>query len=187
MISEVELKKGSLLIAEPFMLDPNFKRSVILVCDHHPDGSFGFILNKPLKMNVADLVVSFPEFDSEAYYGGPVQTNSLHYIHTLGDLLPDGQEVLPGLFWGGDYEQLKFLIGSGLVQPNQIRFFVGYAGWDAMQLQEEMQSGSWILAPGDVNYVFSRRTKNSLWTRALANLGDHYAVIGQMPDAMVLN
>ena len=187
MNSGIDIAKGNLLVAEPFMNDPNFKRAVILLCDHHHSGSFGFILNKPIKMNVTDLVADFPDFKSEAFYGGPVQTNSLHYLHTLGNLLPDGQEVLPGLFWGGDYEQLKFLIDSGLVQDGQIRFYVGYSGWGAYQLEEELDSGSWIIAPGDVNYVFQKQAKNSLWTKALANLGDHYAVIGQMPDVMVLN
>ena len=61
-MANAHIKRGEVLIAEPFMLDPNFKRAVILICEHQNDGSLGFILNKSLDMKINDLIADFPEF-----------------------------------------------------------------------------------------------------------------------------
>ena len=131
-----EVTKGQILLAEPFMIDPNFRRSVVLLCEHQSDGSIGFILNKPLKMNVSELIADFPDFESEVYFGGPVATDTIHYIHNVGGLLEESVEVNRGVFWGGDFSKLKFLISSQLVDPTNIRFFVGYSGWSGGQLHD---------------------------------------------------
>ncbi|MBL7792479.1 MAG: YqgE/AlgH family protein, partial [Saprospiraceae bacterium] len=128
-----EVKNGSLLIAEPFMLDPNFKRAAVLLCEHSPEGSIGFILNKPLGMRIDELIEDFPEFDSEVFFGGPVQTDTIHYIHCVGDLLEESVKLTDGVYWGGDFEKLKFLISSQLILPQDIRFFLGYSGWSEGQ------------------------------------------------------
>ena len=81
-------RKGKLLLAEPFMQDGNFKRSVVLLCDHTAiEGTVGFILNKPIDMNIEELVGDFPEFESQVYYGGPVANDTLHYVHDVGEIL----------------------------------------------------------------------------------------------------
>lgn len=178
---------GQLLLAEPFMLDPNFKRSVILLCEHVNDrGSLGFILNKPLRMQVEDLIGDFPEFEGEAYYGGPVATDTIHYVHNAGDLLEDSVEVVKGIYWGGDFEKLKFLIRSKLITEKDIRFFVGYSGWSEGQLQEEMEFGSWVIADMDPNYLFYPKDKN-LWQKVMEDKGENYSVIGQLPESHRLN
>ena len=74
-----EVASGKVLLAEPFMLDPNFKRSAVLLCEHSEEGSVGFIMNKPLNMRIDELIDGFPEFDSEVFFGGPVQTDTIHY------------------------------------------------------------------------------------------------------------
>jgi putative transcriptional regulator len=74
MTTNSMIKSGQLLVAEPFMLDPYFRRAVILLCEHHDEGSVGFILNKKTDMKVNDLINTFPTFDAEVFYGGPVQT-----------------------------------------------------------------------------------------------------------------
>ncbi|MCP4440217.1 MAG: YqgE/AlgH family protein [Aureispira sp.] len=173
------LKTGICLLSDPFMLDPNFRRAVILICDHQKEGSVGFILNKPISMSIDSLVSSFPEFDSEVYYGGPMQTDTIHYIHTKGDLLEGSIEVLPGIYWGGDFTQLKTLIENKLITTNDIRFFVGYSGWSEGQLKAEMDIFSWLIADCDPNYIFSTEN-DTLWKTALENEGDTYSVIGQM-------
>lgn len=177
------LKTGQLLIAEPFLLDPNFKRGVILLCDHQKDGSFGFILNKPIDMGINDLIASFPTFESEVYYGGPVQTDTIHYLHTKGDLLNNSVEVLSGVYWGGDFEQLKELVQRDEIQPNEIRFYVGYSGWSAGQLELEQKVFSWMVADGHEDYVFQKN--KYLWKDVLQEQGGTYSIIAQMPPPIL--
>ncbi len=180
------IKSGSILLAEPFMLDPNFKRTAVLLCEHSEEGSIGFILNKRLDMRVDELVNGFPEFDAKVFFGGPVQTDTIHYIHNVGDLLEDSRMIADGVWWGGSFEQLKFLITSELLTPDNIRFFVGYAGWSDSQLLEEMEIGSWVTAHVDPNYVFKSRP-DALWAQIMSNKGDHYTVIANMPDSVTYN
>lgn len=184
---EVKIKSGKILLAEPYMLDANFKRAVILVCDHsEEEGSVGFILNKPLDVPVNDLVQDFPDFDASAYYGGPVATNTIHYIHNVGEMLDDSVEVGRGVYWGGDFDKLKFLISSKLIRPENIRFFIGYSGWSPGQLDNEMEYRSWVTASLDANYVFKSKPAR-LWNQVMYNKGGQYSVIAQMPDEACLN
>ena len=168
---------GNILIAEPFMVDPNFKRSVVLLCDHTKDeGTVGFVLNKPLGLRINELIIDFPQFDIEVYYGGPVQTDSIHYIHNVGGLLDNSTKVVDGVWWGGDFDKLKFLISSEMIKPHNIRFFVGYSGWSPGQLNEEMNFGSWVISDMFANYLFkSRPTK--LWKQVMNNKGDAYTCL----------
>lgn len=186
MQSQTEIQKGSLLIAEPFMLDPGFKRSAIILCDHGIEGSVGFILNKPIDMDVSRLLPDFPEFDADVYYGGPVATDTLHYIHTTGDIVDDSILIADGVYWGGSFEQIKVFIEKGLIGSHQIKFFVGYSGWSVGQLHEEISIGSWFTAEYDLNYVFAPNKEN-LWHVLLKHKGSAFAVIADMKDDMILN
>jgi putative transcriptional regulator len=168
------------------MLDPNFKRAAVLLCDHGSEGSLGFILNKKLDMFVEDLINDFPEFQASVYFGGPVQTDTIHYIHNFGQLLEESQEVAKGVWWGGSFEKLKFLISSNLVTPSDIRFFVGYSGWSEGQLREEMKLGSWVVADMDPNYIFKLKSE-MLWQQIMANKGQTFSVIATMPDTITWN
>ncbi len=183
----MSLTAGKLLLAQPFMLDPNFKRSVVVLCEHDKEkGSLGFILNKPLNMKILDLVSDFPEMEAEVYYGGPVATDTLHYIHDKGDLLEDSVEIHKGIYWGGDFERLKFLIENKLVLESNVQFFVGYSGWSEGQLEGELTSGSWVVANMDANYLF-HKDESLLWKKAMENKGSAYGVIGQMNESHRLN
>jgi len=185
-MNEQKIQAGKLLIAEPFMMDANFKRSVVLLCDHHPDGTLGFILNKPLSMNIMELIADFPEFESEVYYGGPVATDTIHYIHNAGGILDDSLEIERGVFWGGDFDKLKFLIQTKLILPKNIRFYVGYSGWSEGQLKEELKYGSWVTAEMHANYIFKTKP-NRLWKQVLSNKGKNFEVIAEMPDSQSWN
>lgn len=176
------LQNGSILLAEPFMMESAFRRAAVLLCEHNEEGSLGFVLNKPLEMRVDELVADFPEFNSIVHYGGPVQTDTIHFIHSVGDLLENSTAILPGVYWGGSFDELKFLIRSELIKPNQIRFYIGYSGWSEGQLAEEMLRGSWVLANGDPNYIFKSSPKR-LWKQIMHHKGDRYTVIAEMPDA----
>ena len=183
-----KISKGDILIAEPFMMDSNFRRSVIGLVDHtEEEGTVGFILNKKMNFDVNELI---QDLDSEekykVYYGGPVTTDTIHYIHNVGDILDDSIKVSRGVYWGGDFDKLKFLINSGLIKSNNIRFYLGYSGWSAGQLQEELQTGSWIQSRIDPNYIF-KSSASQLWKQTLSIKGDRYSVIAQMPHHISLN
>ena len=180
------IKAGKVLLAQPFMIDSNFKRSAVLICDHNEEGTTGFIMNRPLNMRVDDLVERFPEFDSDVLFGGPVQTDTIHYIHNVGELLENSVKVSEGVYWGGDFDKLKFLINAGLIMPKDIRFFIGYSGWSGGQLEEEMEYSSWVLADMDANYLFKAHS-NTLWSQVMQNKGRYYTIIADMPDSVTWN
>lgn len=178
---QVEVLRGSVLLAEPFMMDPNFRRAAVVLCEHDAEGTVGFIMNKPLDIQIEDLIVNFPDFDTDLYYGGPVATDTIHYIHNVGDLLEESIKVCRGIYWGGDFDKLKFLIDSKLIQPDNIRFYVGYSGWSSGQLDQELESGSWLVANMHSNFLFKDEA-STLWEGILTRMPDPYSVIAQIPD-----
>lgn len=178
---------GQILISEPFMQDPNFKQAVVLLCDYEPDhGTVGFILNKPLDVKVGDLIQDFPEFDEDVFMGGPVGHDTIHYVHTRGDVLDDSVPVRDGLWWGGNFEQLKSLIESEVVIASDIKFFVGYSGWSPGQLNDELKMGSWVVDTMDNNYLINIPS-DKLWKSTMTNKGSHLAIIAEIPDSLNLN
>ena len=180
-MEKIQVQSGNLLVAEPFMLDPNFKRAVVLMCEHSEEGSLGFIINRKLDVYVDELIDEFPDFPAKVYFGGPVQTDTIHYLHNVGDLLEDSREVARGVFWGGNFEKLKFLISNEVIKPENIRFYLGYSGWSEGQLEEELKIGSWVVADMDPNYIFKSKP-SKLWNQVLNHKGDRYSVIATIPD-----
>ncbi len=180
--SSIELQTGRILIADPFMDDDFFKKTVIFITDFHEEGTIGFILNKPMRMNIKRLISDFPNFPGDVYVGGPVQKEMIHYIHTAGDVLDGSKEILSGIYWGGNFQQLKFLVSNGVIGPHDIRFFVGYSGWEPGQLEQEIaDSKSWLVVNGDPNYVFYPEDTD-LWTLALSHKGKYLPIIASMDD-----
>jgi putative transcriptional regulator len=186
MTTRTQIQKGQLLLAEPFLIDPYFRRGVVLLCEHHPDGSMGFMLNKPTEYTLVDLIPDFPLPTAPVYYGGPMQTNTLQYIHNLGELLPGSILVAPGVWLGGDYDELKYLAQHEMVDTSRIRFIVGYAGWSGGQLEEEMEIGSWVVAEMDANYAFKSEPAR-LWSQVMYNKGDVFEVLADVPDEVLWN
>ena len=175
------------MLAEPFMLDPNFKRSVILLTEHSDEeGSLGFILNKPIALKINELVEDFPEIEAPVHFGGPVAPETLHYIHDVGDILDESVHIARNIYWGGDFEKLKFLISSKLIQPRNIRFFLGYSGWSPGQLKDEMEYGSWVVAHMDANYAFKTKYQE-MWRQVMRHKGGNFSVIADMPDHQYMN
>ncbi|MEO8582691.1 MAG: YqgE/AlgH family protein, partial [Flavitalea sp.] len=130
---------GILLIAEPFLKDPNFSRTVVFICDHHAQGSFGFVLNKKYGHNLGELMNNVNDVIIPLFYGGPVQMDTIHFLHRHPDKIPGSNEILNGIYWGGDFELAIQLIRSGEIDGNDIRFFIGYSGWAEGQLSEELK------------------------------------------------
>jgi putative transcriptional regulator len=164
---------GVILIAQPLLGDVNFDKSVVLLTDHNPKGSVGFILNRPTNFQLNSLLLDFPAIDGNVFYGGPVQDDSLFFIHRKGDLIPGGQPIANGWFWGGDLEPLKELISSGLISASDIRFYLGYSGWGAAQLKEELEQNSWLVQPSQLINPFDANPQ-SMWQNIMRQQGKEY-------------
>lgn len=179
---DVEFNKGSILMAQPYMESSHFKESVILITDHDDrNGTVGFIINKSLNITMSDVVEGFSDIELELHYGGPVQTDTLHFIHQYGHLLKDSIPITEHLFWGGDFTQLKVLIREKIIDPSGIRFYLGYSGWSPGQLRDEYQEGTWMVSEIDINYLFKKRL-SEIWPQAVYNLGDKFEVISEIPN-----
>lgn len=190
MDKQVDLIKpatGKVLVAEPFMLDPHFKRTVVLLADHRSDeGTVGFILNKKMPVTLQEVTADFGDFEANVFYGGPVDINSMYFIHNVGELLDDSIKICRGVFWSGNYEKLRVLIDCKLVKPSNIRFYIGYSGWTEGQLEEELKDPSWIVADMDSNYIF-KTDPDLLWKNILDTKGYHYSAISQIEGDELMN
>ncbi len=179
-------EKGKILISEPFLNDPNFKRTIILLTEHNEEGSIGFILNKPTQFRVHHLLEDFPEFDAPVYFGGPVQVNSLQFIHKAGNIIEDSTEICDGLYWGGSFEILKLLIEAKQIHPADVRFFIGYSGWTGGQLNDEIKINSWIVTSTSTENIFSDEP-DKLWSGILKGMGKKFAILASFPENPSVN
>ena len=164
-------RQGMVLISEPFLNDTYFKRSVVLLTEHSEEGSVGFVLNKPIDLSVNDVLNDFPEVDAEISIGGPVNTNTIHYIHTLGEKIPNSVKVLDNLYWGGDFDGLRDLIMQGSILSNQVRFFLGYSGWSPKQLDNELSENAWLVSEMNAEQIM-KGPDNDLWRKILEKSGN---------------
>lgn len=179
--NDIKPARGTILISEPLLWDYFFKRSVVLLAEHNEDGTFGVIVNKPIKARFNEVVKDFPEFNSRVFLGGPVQNDSLFFIHTMGETIDNSMEILPGIYWGGDIEQVRELISMQMIKPAQIRFFIGYSGWSPNQLEGELERNSWVVSYISADELL-RTTPSALWNRSLRRLGRDYAHWTHFPD-----
>lgn len=171
---------GMVLIAEPYLNDPGFARTVVLLCEHGDFGTLGFVLNRPSTNTVNMLLPELKLPGVQIFDGGPVQTDTLQIIHKIPQYL-SGVEILPGVFWGASYEELAALnLSTQDVEPGDIRLFRGYSGWDLGQLEDEIRQYSWIIAPADRDIVFHAESER-LWATALNSLGGDFAILTQLP------
>ena len=168
------------------MKDPNFMRTVVFICDHRSDGSFGFVLNRRYKQNLNQLLPELENFPITVNYGGPVQTDSLHFIHSQPEIIPDGKQVTDGIYWGGNFETVLALIQNRSLDLNRIRFFLGYSGWGESQLEDEMDGKSWLTIPGTRKLVF-HPNPDIAWKDAVRLLDKKYEEIINYPIDPSLN
>ncbi|MCX2480679.1 YqgE/AlgH family protein [Pedobacter sp. MC2016-15] len=187
MISRLAPSAGKLLISEPFLNDPNFARSVVLLTEHSETGTLGFVVNHPSLLMVDDLIADFGGKNFPVFYGGPVATDTIHFIHRCPDRITDGEEISKGIYWGGNFETLKTLIGQGEVSNEELKFFVGYSGWGEQQLQDEIEANTWIVSDQyDSDMLFSA-DEEQLWKDVIIHLGPKYAHISNFPQNPNLN
>ena len=187
--NDLQPKPGRLLISEPFLQDTYFQRSVILLVEHSSEnGSLGFILNKKTPLTVNSVIPELKELpDVPIYLGGPVASDRLFFIHSLGnDLIPNSLRITDNLYFDGDFEALKryMLAGNGIT--DKIKFFIGYSGWQTQQLKKEIKSNSWAVGMPDDEYVLPD-SDESLWKHSVFNLGEKYRHWIQFPKDPYLN
>lgn len=183
--SNKAVAKGNILIAEPFLPDGNFERTVVLICEHgEQSGSFGLILNKPTSLLVSEAT-DLSDIDQKIYIGGPVEQNTLHFIHTFSDL-KGAIPVKDDIYWGGDIEQMSRY--ANLKQLNELncRFFVGYSGWAPRQLAEEIEQNSWIIYRQSIKNLFEWPA-DKMWQVILRSMGGKYRVYSNFPEDPRLN
>lgn len=179
-------QKGKVLISEPFIGDQYFKRSVVLLTEHSKEGSVGFVLNKPVDIKVKEVIKGFPNIETVVSMGGPVGTDTIHYLHTLGEIIPGSVHVFEDLYWGGNFETVKDMLETGLISDHKIRFFVGYSGWAPKQLEREISEDSWVITQIPPIKIMENRSSDS-WKEALVHLGKKYKLWANFPDNPDLN
>ncbi len=185
-LNKLKPQNGSIIISEPFLEDDYFKRSVVLLIEHNKNGTFGFMLNRPVDLKINDAISDFPEYDGPLYFGGPVANDQLFYIHTLGDAIADSTKIMEGLYWGGSFENVRTLIEEGKLNNQNIRFFSGYSGWEASQLQDEIKIKSWVVTEGTVADIMFGDSSD-LWKEVLKKMGAEYALYANSPEDPSLN
>jgi putative transcriptional regulator len=176
----IKPRQGIILISEPSLRDFYFRQSVVLLAEHNEEGSFGIIINKPIETRIKEVLKDFPDIDMPIYLGGPVKTDSLFFIHTRKEVA-DSLKIIDGLYWGGDIEVIKEMIGKRLIKENEIRFFLGYSGWNPKQLDREIREKSWVLSHTSAEEIINKQPKN-LWPGYLKSMGSDYAIWANFPS-----
>lgn len=181
----IEASAGKLLISEPLLLDSNFQRSVILLCHHDINESMGFVLNRPNEQGLSTLVEGMAGCDFPVYQGGPVGLNTLHFIHSVPQLL-DGTLLEHGIYWSGDIDKAFDGIRIGIINTSNCRFFLGYSGWGAGQLDAELDMNSWLVCPSSHRLVFDT-DQSEMWKESIQELGPRFKNLLNIPSDPGLN
>jgi putative transcriptional regulator len=181
----VEPAAGALLIADPFLKDPNFMRTVVFLTEHGEEGTVGFVINRQFENTLDELI---PEIDLKlpVYFGGPVQPNTIHFLHRYPEEIPGGIEVMPGVFWGGEFDCVVELINSKEIDVDKIRFYIGYSGWSAGQLDAERNEKTWLTVEAARHLIFHKNAEE-IWKDALKHLGGEYEMMINFPIDPQLN
>jgi putative transcriptional regulator len=181
----LDLKQGRILISEPLLSDTYFKRSVVLITEYSDKGAIGFVLNKTLDMPLAEMLVGFPNFKTTIGIGGPVEKDTIHFLHSLGEMIPNSIHVADDIYWGGDFDTLKELISTGIVTSGQVRFFLGYSGWSPNQLDNEIKENAWLVTKIESSKIMS--ADKDFWKKTLDKLGEKYKVWSNIPENPAMN
>ncbi len=182
----IEPQQGVLLISDPFLLDLNFSRTVILICEHNEEGTIGFVINRKYEIPISQLIPELKNISIPLFYGGPVQMDVLHFLHQHPDKIPGGIEIANGIYWGGDFEILVNLIIKQLIDTNSIRLFIGYSGWSSGQLNEEINEKSWLCLESSQALIFQKK-QDDIWKEALKQMGKKYEYLINSPLDPQLN
>lgn len=186
MATKIPPAKGKLLIAAPFLSDPSFSRSVVFLCEHNAEGTIGFVLNQLTSLTLDDLVNEAAFLNpSGIFKGGPVEPETLHILHRLPGKL-GGVQVSDNIYWGGSFDMLRDVLSSDSYNENDVRLFIGYAGWSPGQLEREMAEGSWLVGDPSATLIFDT-DPHLIWKNAISALGRNFSFLANMPIDPQLN
>ena len=175
--------KGSLLIANPVLPDPNFSRTVILLCNHDEQGSFGLVINRSAQLKAPDLFSSIDilkSYNEKIYIGGPVSQAMVFYLYRSTKGIDGLDEVCPGVYFGSSLETLELLYLDIANPKENIRFYLGYSGWSSSQLDGEMEQNSWLIQSADERFIFLE-SEDLIWPQAVNSLGEKYQYLTKAP------
>lgn len=175
-----QINKGDFLISYPFLEDDYFFRSVICMMEHNDEGSFGLIINKKMPHKIGEVFPLLAHLDNAIYMGGPMETNSLFFLHPYSDL-KDTIKVCEGLYWNGDIHELKDMLELEFAKPEEIRFYLGYSGWSLGQIEEEVKDDSWLISPPTLDLIFEDNEDDIIWRIAIESLGRDFETIAHAP------
>lgn len=185
--SDIEPSSGCILVSEPHLPDNNFDRTVILLCKHDEEGSFGFVLNRKSNVQLKELMKEAEGIDVPVYIGGPVEQNTLHFIHK-DETLTDAEFINDNFYWGGDFDLLLSWLHDEVIDKENVRFFMGYSGWGKGQLLEEIKENSWIvIKPDDNEVIFNDSNPDDMWRSILEDKGGRFSMYSKYPEDPRLN
>lgn len=172
----VKPEVGTLLVAEPFLRESYFNHAVVVMIDYEPHTeAMGVVMNNPTDYTLQELVEGVTiETPIPVYCGGPVGSDRLYFMHTLGDIVPEAREVSPGLWLGGDFDAMIEIINDGYDTRDHIRFFTGYSGWSPGQLEEELERNVWAVAPSVDGATLLPGDGANLWHECVRGLGHDF-------------
>ena len=175
--------KGSLLIANPVLPDPNFSRTVILLCNHNDQGSFGLVINRSTQLKAPDLFSDIDilrSYNTKIYMGGPVSQSMVFYLYRSSRNVIDLDEICSGVYLGSNLETLESLYLDIKNPEENIRFYLGYSGWSGGQLDGEMEQNSWLIQNANEQLVFLD-SEELIWLKAVNSLGEKYQYLTKAP------
>lgn len=183
--NNVKPLRGRILIAEPFLQGYYFSRSIILLTEHNEEGSVGLVLNKPLDITLDKVLQNYKVSPYNLTCGGPVSPDKLFYIHTFPEI-QGAEEILPNLYFGGDFDTIFESTKTNKNADQNIRFFIGYSGWSQGQLLTEIEQNSWLVTETSINDVF-KYSDDQYWVKVVKRLGRKYAVWANYPSNPDMN
>jgi putative transcriptional regulator len=184
--NKLKPEKGRLLISEPYLADPNFERTVVLLCEHNEEGSFGFVVNKPSILHINEVMEDVRNIEDPVFVGGPVQQDTLHFLHR-NTHIENAVNIHDEIYWGGDFESLLTQLDTAAIQARDIRFYLGYSGWGEGQLESELEDDSWIVCDFVTDELLFDTDPTVIWKKALDNMGGRFSVYSNYPVDPRLN
>lgn len=173
-------KKGRVLISDPFKSSEYFERSVVYLCEHNENSSFGFVLNKTISVGIEGLNEVFNHQPVKAFKGGPCEENSLFFLHSFGDKIKDSQLVSNDIYLGSNFNDLYEIMTPELLEEGAIKLFIGYSGWSEGQLEAEIEQNAWVVAEVEDNAEVMLN-RGDLWTYFMTKLGKKYHLMTKFP------
>jgi putative transcriptional regulator len=175
--------KGFFLIANPVLPDPNFSRTVVLLCNHDDQGSFGLVINRPAPISAKEVFEEMGVSDSppgKIFIGGPVSPSQVFYLCYSKTPLPELEAICDGVYMGLSWELLDNLMMRVEEPEKNIRFYMGYSGWGAGQLEGEMTRLSWLTCEAQSEFVF-QENEEGIWANAVKSMGKDYEYLIKAP------